>query len=112
MARRYVQGAIVPDGFFLESPSPAVQDFVMRFEKIFGSSPGFLEAQAFDAASIIFQLTNHPDVRSRRTMKEALMEVKDFPGMTGLTSFDETGDVDKQIYLLKIKGRRFVQIRP
>jgi ABC-type branched-subunit amino acid transport system substrate-binding protein len=86
MARRYVQGAIVPDGFFLESPSPAVQDFVMRFEKIFGSSPGFLEAQAFDAASIIFQLTNHPDVRSRRTMKEALMEVKDFPGMTGLTS--------------------------
>lgn len=112
MARRYVQGAIVPDGFFLESPSPAVQDFVMRFEKIFGSSPGFLEAQAFDAASIIFQLTNHPDVRSRRTMKEALMEVKDFPGMTGLTSFDETGDADKQIYLLKIKGRRFVQIRP
>jgi len=112
MARRYVQGAIVPDGFFLESPSPAVQDFVMRFEKIFGSSPGFLEAQAFDAASIIFQLTNHPDVRSRRTMKEALMGVKDFPGMTGLTSFDETGDVDKQIYLLKIKGRRFVQIRP
>ncbi|MES0349925.1 MAG: penicillin-binding protein activator [Desulfobacteria bacterium] len=111
-ARRYVQGAIVPDGFFLESPSPAVQDFVMRFEKIFGSSPGFLEAQAFDAASIIFQLTNHPDVRSRRTMKEALMEVKDFPGMTGLTSFDETGDVDKQIYLLKIKGRRFVQIKP
>jgi branched-chain amino acid transport system substrate-binding protein len=111
-ARRYVQGAIVPDGFFLESPSPAVQDFVMRFEKIFGSSPGFLEAQAFDAASIIFQLTNHPDVRSRRTMKEALMGVKDFPGMTGLTSFDETGDADKQIYLLKIKGRRFVQIRP
>ncbi|MES0362889.1 MAG: penicillin-binding protein activator [Desulfobacteria bacterium] len=111
-ARRYVQGAIVPDGFFLESPSPAVQDFVMRFEKIFGSSPGFLEAQAFDAASIIFQLTNHPDVRSRRTMKEALLEVKDFPGMTGLTSFDETGDVDKQIYLLKIKGRRFVQIKP
>jgi ABC-type branched-subunit amino acid transport system substrate-binding protein len=112
MARRYVQGAIVPDGFFLKSPTPGVQDFVKSFEKVFGSSPGFLEAQAFDAASILFQLTNQPDVQSRLTLKSALMEVKDFPGMTGVTSFDETGDVDKQIYLLKIKGRRFVQIRP
>jgi ABC-type branched-subunit amino acid transport system substrate-binding protein len=112
MARRYVQGAIIPDGFFLESPSPRVQDFVKSFEKIFGSPPGFLEAQAYDAASILFQLTNHPDVQSRRTLNVALLEVKDFPGMTGITSFDETGDADKQIYLLKIEGRQFVQIRP
>lgn len=112
MARRYVQGAIVPDGFFLESPSPGVENFVKRFEDIFGNPPGFLEAQAFDAASILFQLTNHPGVQSRHTLTGALMQVKDFPGMTGITSFDETGDADKQIYLLKIEGRQFVQIRP
>jgi branched-chain amino acid transport system substrate-binding protein len=112
MARRYVQGAIVPDGFFLKSPSSMVQDFVKGFEEVFGVSPGFIEAQAYDAASIFFQLVNYPDVVSRRTLKATLMKVQDFPGVTGLTSFDETGDVNKQIYLLKIKGRRFVQIRP
>ncbi len=112
MAHRYVQGAIVPDGFFLKSPSPMVKDFVRRFEEIFGSPPGFLEAQAYDAALILFQLTNQPAVQSRLTLKTGLMEVKDFPGMTGLTSFEETGDVDKQIYLLKIRGDQFVQIRP
>jgi ABC-type branched-subunit amino acid transport system substrate-binding protein len=112
MAGRYVQGAIVPDGFFLDSPSPGVQEFVKSFEEIFGSSPGFLEAQAYDAAAILFELVNQGNVKSRHTLKTALMEVKDFPGMTGLTSFDETGDVDKQLYLLTIKGRRFVQIRP
>ncbi len=112
MARSYVQGAIVPDGFFPKSPSSMVQDFVKSFEELFGFSPGFLEAQAYDAASILFQLVNHPDVRSRRTLKTALTKVKDFPGVTGLTSFGETGDVNKQIYLLKIKGGQFVQIRP
>jgi ABC-type branched-subunit amino acid transport system substrate-binding protein len=112
MARRYVQGAIVPDGFFLESPSPGVEDFVKRFEEIFGSPPEFLEAQAYDAASILFQLTNHPEVRSRHTLTVALTQVKDFPGITGITSFDETGDADKKIYLLKIEGGQFVQIRP
>jgi branched-chain amino acid transport system substrate-binding protein len=112
MARGYIQGAIVPDGFFLNSPSPRVQAFVKSLKEVFGASPGFVEAQAYDAASILFQLVNDPEVRSRRTLQAALMRLKDFPGVTGLTSFDETGDVDKQIYLLKIKGDRFVQIRP
>ncbi len=112
MARGYVQGAIVPEGFFLNSPSSMVQGFVKSFEEVFGVSPGFLEAQAHDAATILFQLVNSPQVNSRRTLKTALMKVKDFPGVTGLTSFGETGDVNKQIYLLKIKGRQFVQIRP
>ena len=112
MARRYVQGAIVPDGFFLSSPSPRLQHFVRNFKEIFVVFPGFLEAQAYDAALILFQRLNQPEVRSRRTLKTALTQVKDFPGVTGLTSFDETGDVNKQIYLLKIDRRRFVQIRP
>jgi len=112
VARGYVQGAIVPNGFFLNSPSPGVKDFVKSFKEVFDICPGFLEAQAYDAASIMFQLVNHPEVRSRRSLKTAFMNVKDFPGVTGLTSFDEAGDVNKQIYILKIKGRQFVQIRP
>ena len=112
MARGYVQGAIVPDGFFLNSPSPRVQDFVTSYEEVFGSLPAFLEAQAYDAAWILFEAANQPDVRSRRTLKEAIMKVQGFPGVTGLTAFDETGDVEKDLYLLRIEGGRFVQIRP
>jgi hypothetical protein len=112
MAGNYVQGAIVPDGFFLDSPSPRVQDFVDSYEDVFGRSPAFLEAQAYDAATILFQAVNDPSVRSRRTLKMALMGVRDSSGVTGLTSFDETGDVEKELYLLTVEGRRFVQIRP
>jgi len=112
MARGYVQGAIVPDGFFADSPSPRVRDFVEDYEKVFGSLPAFQEAQAYDAAWIVFQAANEPGVRSRRTLKEAIMGIKDFPGVTGLTSFDNTGDVEKDLYLLKVEGGRFVQIRP
>jgi ABC-type branched-subunit amino acid transport system substrate-binding protein len=112
MAPKYVQGAIVPDGFFLNSPSPKVQDFNSRFEAVFGRLPGFLEAQAYDAALMLFHLVNQPKVQSRRTLKTALMEVRDFPGVTGLSSFDETGDVDKQVYILKIRGGQFIQIIP
>ena len=112
IARKYVQGAIVPDSFFLNSPSPKVQSFVRDFEQVFGSSPGFVEAQAYDAALMLFHLVNQPEVRSRLTLRMALSGARNFPGVTGLSSFDETGDVDKQIYLLKIRGDQFVQIKP
>jgi ABC-type branched-subunit amino acid transport system substrate-binding protein len=112
IARKYVQGAIVPDSFFLESPSPQVRNFVREFEGVFGASPGFVEAQAYDTALMLFHLVNLPDVRSRLTLQMALSAVRNFPGVTGLSSFDETGDVDKQIYLLTIRGDQFEQIKP
>jgi ABC-type branched-subunit amino acid transport system substrate-binding protein len=112
MAGRYAQGAVVPDGFFINSPSLKVQAFAKGYEDIFGRPPAFLQTQAYDAAWILFEAVNEFQVESRRTLKTALLEVKDFSGITGLTSFDETGDAKKRIYLLKVKGRRFVQIRP
>jgi ABC-type branched-subunit amino acid transport system substrate-binding protein len=111
-ARGYVQGAIVPEGFYEDSKSPEVRSFVERFKTVFGTSPGFWEALAYDTARIAFQTANLSRVRSRRGFKSALLELADFPGVTGLTSFDETGDVDKRVYLLKIEGSRFVQIEP
>jgi ABC-type branched-subunit amino acid transport system substrate-binding protein len=112
IARKYVQGAIVPDSFFLNSPSQKVQSFVREFERVFGDSPSFVEAQAYDAALMLFHLVNQPEVRSRLTLRMALSAARNFPGVTGLSSFDETGDVNKQIYLLKIRGDQFVQIKP
>jgi len=112
VARSHVQGAVVPDGFFVDSPSVRTREFVERYEKVFGGPPAFLEAQAYDAAWILFQAVNHPRVWSRKTVKKALMEVLDFQGVTGSTTFDERGDVVKDLYLLKIEGPRFVQIKP
>jgi branched-chain amino acid transport system substrate-binding protein len=89
-----------------------VQEFVRSYKAVFGSPPSFLEAQAYDAAWMLFQTVNQPRVWSRKTEKTALMEIHDFQGVTGITNFDETGDAIKDLYLLKVKGSRFVQIRP
>jgi len=111
MASDYVQGAIISEGFFAESPSPAVQEFVRTFKEVFGRMPAFLEAQAYDTATILFSLVNRPQVWSRHSLKNALLSLKDFPGVTGVTSFRQNGEADKPVYLLKIVGQRFVQVR-
>jgi branched-chain amino acid transport system substrate-binding protein len=110
MAAQYVQGAIMPDGFFAESPAPAVQDFVRIFEETYQESPGFIEAVVYDTAMIIFGALNKPDLRFKSELKRELLNMAVFTGITGPTYFDENGEAQKQLYLLQIKGRRFVEL--
>jgi ABC-type branched-subunit amino acid transport system substrate-binding protein len=109
MAQQYVQAALIPDGFFVESRSEHVRHFIKSFEEAFNDTPGFIEAVSFDTAMILQQLTNLPDVRSRKGLAMALKNLKNFKGVTGRTSFTETGDVDKDLYILRIRGDKFVE---
>jgi len=110
MARQYAQNAIMPDIFFAESSSENVRNFVRTFEKTFREKPGFIEAVAYDTAMMLFQIVSRPDVRFRSAVKNELMKLSDFQGVTGLTSFDNNGELKKDLYLLKIKGNKFVEL--
>ncbi|MBU4413949.1 MAG: penicillin-binding protein activator, partial [Proteobacteria bacterium] len=111
MARQYVQNAIMPDIFFAESSSEKVRDFVRTFEKTFMEKPGFIEAVAYDTAMMLFQIVSRPDVRFRSAVKNELMKLSNFQGVTGLTSFDNNGELRKDLYLLKIKGNKFIELK-
>ena len=110
MARPYVQAAIIPDGFFAGSHSTPVKAFVEQYKNIFGADPGFIDAIAYDTARILMHAMTLPDVRTRAGLMKALIHLKNFEGITGLTAFDETGDVKKQLYLLRIRGDEFIEI--
>lgn len=110
MALQYVQGAIMPDGFFSGSSAPVVQDFVQIFEETYQEKPGFIEAVAYDSAMMVFGVINQPDLRFKSELKNALLNMAVYSGITGPTYFDENGEAQKQLYLLRIKGRKFVEL--
>lgn len=110
MARQYAQGAIMADGFFAQGRSPQISSFVKHFQETYGLMPEFIEAVAYDTAMILFELVSRPEIQFRSVLKEELAKLKDYSGVTGLTSFDESGDVLKKMHLLQIKGRGFVEL--
>ena len=110
MAPQYVQGAIMPDGFFAGSAAPAVQDFVKIFEDTYEEKPGFIEAIVYDSAMMLFSVLIQPDLRFKSELKNELLSLVDFSGITGPTYFDKNGEAQKQLYLLQVKGRRFVEL--
>jgi ABC-type branched-subunit amino acid transport system substrate-binding protein len=110
LAEHYVQGAILPDGFFAKSSAPEVRAFVQRFEAAFQDPPGYIEAILYDSAMILFDVIRRPDVRFRGDIRAALTGENGFLGVTGHTRFDETGEAVKRSFLLRIDGNEFVEL--
>jgi ABC-type branched-subunit amino acid transport system substrate-binding protein len=112
MASSYVQGAIMPDGFFAESSEPIVQDFVKAFEDAYEEKPGFIEAVVYDSAMMVFSVLIKPDLRFKSELRNELLNLTDFVGVTGPTHFNESGEAQKELHLLRIKGKKFVELKP
>lgn len=112
MIRGYVQGAIFPDGFFLDSQRPAVRRFVAAYTSIYGEAPGFIEAISYDSAKLLIEIVTRPSLHSKTGIRDALLKTADFQGVTGVTAFDYNGEVRKRPFLLTINGSRVEEISP
>jgi len=110
MTRKYVQGALVPDAFYLDSKREQVLDFIDRYENVFQEKPKFIEAVAYDTAMMLFQIVSQAEIKSRRELKDRLQTIRNYDGVTGLTSFKSNGEVDKKLYLFRIVKDKFVEI--
>jgi ABC-type branched-subunit amino acid transport system substrate-binding protein len=109
-AGEYAQGAVVPTDFFPDSQSPRIQRFNTAFEAVYGRSPGFIEAIAYDTARMLLDIIRNPDVRLRAALRHALYEGSDKEGVTGRVAFDAHGEPYKDLVLLQIRGNEFVEI--
>lgn len=107
MAGDYVQDAIFPSGFIEGSGQPGAETFGEKYRASFGSNPGVLAATGYDTIRLLKEIMAGKEVLTRRDVREALLECKDFPGVTGTISFDSRGEVIKEPILLTVSGRRF-----
>jgi ABC-type branched-subunit amino acid transport system substrate-binding protein len=110
MSCNYVQGAVFPDGFFADSRRPMVSRFVEAYSSVYGDRPGFMEAVAYDTASLVLQSLSQQGVRSKTQIRDALLKLADYPGATGLTAFDYDGDARKQPFMISIHRDKLVEL--
>lgn len=96
---RQVDGAVFVDGFDGTDQTPLVQKFVEGFAKATRSRPALVEAQAYDGARLIGALLEGQGPagpvdkpKTRAALRQALIDVNGFVGVTGTISFDKEGD--------------------
>lgn len=99
--------------FLPNSDAENVKAFVAEWKAARdGAEPGQFPAQAYDAVNIMLEAVAraYPDL-SRAHVRDELAKTKDFPGITGVTSFDENGEALKQLTKATVSGGAFVPVK-
>lgn len=107
------EGMFLSTSFMSESPEANVRAYVEEYSRRFRSEPNMFSAQAFDAVNIMLEAIARtwPDV-TRQRVRDELAKTKDFPGVTGATTFDpETREPSKTLARMQIKDGKFTLIR-
>ena len=106
---RHVEGAVFAESFFAESRFAFVMDFRDRHRAVFALEPDVLAAQAFDAANLVLvQLAR--GLTSRSEVREGLLAVRAYPGVSGVTSVLPDGNARKRPFLLGVRGGHIVSL--
>lgn len=99
--------------FNITSSQPEVQKFVHDYEQRYQNEPTSFAAQAYDATNILLDaIVKAGGAKAdRQKVRDALAQTKNFPGVTGVTTFDpKTREPSKTLSRLEIKQGKFVPL--
>ncbi|MBE9486682.1 MAG: ABC transporter substrate-binding protein, partial [Chloroflexi bacterium] len=96
---------------FHNSKDPEVQRFVELYQQAYQEEPNILGAQAFDAANMLLQMVDDPQVFNRGDLRRQLADLRGFHGVSGTLGFDELGEAIKRPYLLQVRRGRIVEVQ-
>ncbi|MBA5872750.1 MAG: ABC transporter substrate-binding protein, partial [Nitrospira sp. CR2.1] len=109
VADRSVEGGVFADGFFAESSSPAVQEFVERYRKRFQATPSLFAAQGYDAARLTVDAIRR-GATSGEAVRDYLLMQHDLPTLSGPSGFNPDGTLNRHVFLIQVKQGKFVPL--
>jgi ABC-type branched-subunit amino acid transport system substrate-binding protein/predicted negative regulator of RcsB-dependent stress response len=109
LGRRHVEGARFTSLYFPEGRLPEIPQFAQRYEQTFSSQPEAFAAQGYDAAQLaLLQLA--AGRRSRSAMRDGVLGVRGYPGVSGVLSMQDDGNTRKRPFLLGVENGKLVQV--
>ena len=92
----------------MKSKRPEVAKFVKKYQNTFKDKPTKLSAQAYDATKMLIS-TIHSGAKNRMQVKKALLQIRNFQGVSGETTFLATGESEKKLFAMKVVRKKIVE---
>jgi branched-chain amino acid transport system substrate-binding protein len=110
----YVEQALFATSFYPESKNPRVKAFVEKFESLYNTPPLYLEAQAYDALTMLLQARNSArgGPADRNAVFQNLVQEKGFKGVAGTYNVSQKGDLERQYTVLQVTNGQLTQVYP
>lgn len=101
-----VDGTYLNSYFYPDDSDPLIGEFVEAYEEAYNKTPNSFAALAYDSANMVLSLVEE-GITDRDGIRDGLADMKDFPGVTGLTSYDENRNVQKEMAKLIVEDEDF-----
>ena len=95
-------GSLVYSGFDVNSSDPKAHAFVKAYTSRFGKAPTRLAALSYDAYYMLAEAIGKARSLRPSHVRQALMTIKDFHGVTGTTSVGPTGEAVKSPFIFEM----------
>jgi branched-chain amino acid transport system substrate-binding protein len=102
-----IAGSAADGAIYTQADDNLAQTFLDAYKKRFGKIPDVNAAQAYDTIMILASVIDKKNLASDELRSE-ILEIKNYQGVTGLTSFLPNGDTNKKPIFKTIKDGKFV----
>ncbi|HZM02392.1 MAG TPA: ABC transporter substrate-binding protein [Candidatus Saccharimonadales bacterium] len=102
-----VEGTYFSTHFSPDEKSPAIQEFVKKFQDKYNVTPDAMAALGYDSAMLLVDAIKRAGTTAGPQVRDALAATRNFPGITGQITIDEHRDAKKPLVILQVSGGKF-----
>jgi branched-chain amino acid transport system substrate-binding protein len=104
-----LEGSFYSNHYHVDDPTPAVRDFVRKYEERFGAKPDALAALGYDSARVLADAMKRSGSVEGEALRNAIAQTSNFAGVTGvITLGPDRNPVGKKLVVLEIKNGQTV----
>jgi branched-chain amino acid transport system substrate-binding protein len=101
----HLEGIIAP---FVYEPN---SNFIKKYRLKYDSAPGITADSSYDAVKAVLSIIQVKGDSSSDAIKEGLLELKDYEGVSGQISVDKNGDVQRPLRLMIVSEGKLIPLR-
>jgi branched-chain amino acid transport system substrate-binding protein len=105
IAKDAIEGCYYTNHYAPDQPDARVKKFIESYRSKFGgSTPDGLAALGYDAANLLFDSMKRAKSLGGADLRDAIAHSKNFPGVTGDITINETRDAKKSAVVVEMSG--------
>ncbi|MEO6325950.1 MAG: ABC transporter substrate-binding protein [Thermoanaerobaculia bacterium] len=108
-----LDGTLMADNYYPDSPRPAVRKFVDAYRRRFKAEPASYAAYAYDGLMLAAEAarTAKPHL-TREAFRDSFGRISGFDGVLGTLTYSGSGDARKAPVILQIQGAKYLLFSP
>jgi branched-chain amino acid transport system substrate-binding protein len=99
-----LEGCFYSNHYHVDDPSPAVRQFVQKYQERFGAKPDSLAALGYDSTKVLADAIKRAGTTDGPKLRDAIAATKGYNGVTGTVNLGpDRNPIGKKLVVLEIK---------